>query len=308
MKNDYMTTKEVADYLGVHEKQVYALIKENKIPCTRLTGKWIFPRHLVDEWLELDARSSVGMTEEKEGVKPRQGNYILAAGSNDPILDILLNDMQRISPGINIFSSSTGSTEGIALLAKGITDVAFCHLLDPETGEYNIPFIKSRMNDKKIAVIHLFYRKIGFISSPALKEKVKSFSEIKEKKLRFINRQKGSGTRILLDYHFGKEGIKADDIPGYENEAFTHFEVCLAILSGEADTGIATISAAKLLGLPFEPIRQESFDMVLPHSTFFDKSVQAFIKALMSDDFKKRVSPLGEYDFTNSGGIIYSSN
>ncbi|MFA5518258.1 MAG: substrate-binding domain-containing protein [Spirochaetota bacterium] len=307
MKNDYMTTKEVADYLGVHEKQVYALIKENRIPCTRLTGKWIFPKHLIDEWLELDARSSIGMYAKTKEAKPGQGNYILAAGSNDPILDILLNDMQHISPGINIFSSSTGSTKGIKLLADGITDIAFCHLLDPETGEYNIPFIKSYMNDKKIAVIHLFYREIGFISSPALKEKVKSFNEIKEKKLRFINRQKGSGTRVLLDYLFEKNSIKADDITGYENEASTHFEVCLAILSNEADAGIATISAAKLLGLPFEPIKKESFDMVLPHSTFFNKSVQTFINALMSDDFKKRVSSLGEYDFTNSGGIIYSS-
>jgi len=307
MKNEYMTTKEVADYLGIHEKQVYALIKENRIPCTRLTGKWIFPKFLVDQWLELDARSSVDMPAETESPKTGKRDYVLAAGSNDPILDILLNDMQRINPGVNIFSSSTGSTEGIKLLAGGVTDMAFCHLLDPETGEYNIPFIKSHMQDKKIAVIHLFHREIGFISSPALKEKVKSFSEIKERKLKLINRQKGSGTRVLLDYHFEKDGIKGDSIAGYETEASTHFEVCLALLSGEADTGIATIAAAKLFGLPFEIIKRESFDMVLLHSTFFDKSVQAFIKALTSEDFKKRVSPLGEYDFTDSGSIIYSS-
>ena len=307
MKNEYMTTKEVADYLGIHEKQVYALIKENKIPCTRLTGKWIFPKYLVDQWLELDARSSVDMPAEAESFRPRQGDYLLAAGSNDPILDILLNDMQRINPGVNIFSSSTGSTEGVKLLSRGVTDIAFCHLLDPETGEYNIPFIKSHMEDKKIAVIHLFHREIGFISSPALKEKVTGFKEVKERNLRLINRQKGSGTRVLLDYHFEKEEIKADDVTGYKNEASTHFEVCLALLSGEADTGIATIAAAKLFGLPFEIIKRESFDMVLLHSTFFDKSVQAFIRALKSDDLKKRGSPLGEYDFADSGSIIYSS-
>jgi excisionase family DNA binding protein len=307
MKNEYMTTKEVADYLGIHEKQVYALIKENRIPCTRLTGKWIFPKHLVDQWLDLDARNSVNMPANADSQKIRRSDYILAAGSNDPILDILLNDMQRINPGVNIFSSSTGSTEGIDLLAKGITDIAFCHLLDPETGEYNIPFIKSRMDNRKIAVIHLFYRQTGFISSNSLSEKVKGFKEIKEKKLKFINRQKGSGTRVLLDYHLEKEGIRADDIAGYGTEASTHFEVCLAILSGEADTGIATMAAAKLFGLHFETIKRESFDMVLPHAAFFDKSIQAFIKALKSDDFKKRVSPLGEYDFTDSGNIIYSS-
>jgi excisionase family DNA binding protein len=304
MENKLMTTKEVAEYLGIHEKQVYALIKDSKIPCTRLTGKWIFPKHLVDEWLNIDARNSVEFPDETQ--KRHEKNYILAAGSNDPILDILLNDLHRIDPETNIFSCSTGSTEGLKLLENGLTDISFCHIVDPETEEYNIPFIKSYFKDKKVAVINLFYREIGFATHPKHDKPVASFKEIKERNLKIINRQSGSGTRVLFDYNLKKLGIKPSDIKGYENEVSTHFEVCMAILTGEADTGIATMTAAKLLNLPFKPIKKESFDMVLPYSTFFDKTVQTFIKTLKSDEFRKKISHLGEYDFTDSGSVIYS--
>ena len=307
MEDKLMTTKEVAEYLGIHEKQVYALIKDNKIPCTRLTGKWIFPQNLIDEWLNHDARKNAELPDEiYKGKREPDKNYILAAGSNDPILDILLNDIRRIDPETNIFNCSTGSTEGLKLLEKGLTDISFCHIFDPETEEYNIPFIKSYFKDKKIAVIHLFYREIGFVTHPKHKQPIINFNEIKKRNLKIINRQPGSGTRILLDYNLEKLGINSSDIKGYENEVSTHFEVCMEILSEKADTGIASITAAKLFNLPFKPIIKESFDMVLPHSTFFDKTVQTFIKALKSDEFRKKISYLGEYDFTDSGNVIYS--
>jgi excisionase family DNA binding protein len=307
MADKLMTTKEVAEYLGIHEKQVYALIKDNKIPCTRLTGKWIFPKSLIDEWLNLDARSSIELPDEAHKDKrPQEKNYILAAGSNDPILDILLNDLRRIAPETNIFSCSTGSTEGLKLLEKGLTDISFCHIFDPETEEYNIPFIKSYFKDKKVAVVHLFYREIGFVTHPKHKKTVADFHEIKKRDIKIINRQPGSGTRLLLDYNLEKIGINPLDIKGYDNEVSTHFEVCMEILSEKADAGIASVTAAKLFNLPFKPIIKESFDMALSHSTFFDRTVQTFIKTLKSDEFRKRISHLGEYDFTNSGNIIYS--
>lgn len=307
MNKDFMNTKEVAEYLGIHEKQVYALIKDNRIPCTRLTGKWIFPKHLIDRWIEVDARKNMGIFSGDNNSRGLDGSIILAAGSNDPVLDILLNSMQKINPGTNIFNSSTGSTRGLELLAEGVTDISFCHLYDPESGEYNIPFIKSRVNDRKIAVIHLFYREIGFISAADIPQ-VKTIKDIRDKKINFINRQKGSGTRVMLDYYLANEGILPAEIQGYEQEAATHLEVCLAILTGRAQAGIATRSAAKLSGLPFTPIKRESFDMIIPHSTFFDSSVQSFIETLKSENFKSEIGSLGEYDFSGSGGILYTAS
>jgi putative molybdopterin biosynthesis protein len=123
-----------------------------------------------------------------------------------------------------------------------------------------------------------------------------------------INRQKGSGTRVLLDYHLKKLQIAPSKINGYEREVYTHFEVGLSILSKEADVGIATIAVSKLLGLPFIPITQESFDMILDQTTFFEKGIQAFIEILNSQEFRNRVERLGSYDFKNSGKILYSKN
>jgi len=304
MSMEMMNTREIAEYLGIHEKQVYALIKAGRIPCTRVTGKWLFPKNLIDEWIEKDSRKGItGLRERSRDVR----GALLASGSNDPVLDILLNYMKQLHPDFHIFSSSTGSTEGLELLSQDLTDIAWCHLFDPKTGEYNIPYLSNYFSDRKIAVVHLFYRELGFLSAADCPVNVSSFSDLAHPEIRFINRQKGSGTRLLIDHNLEKENIDATSIAGYDTEVYTHVEVGLSILSGVANTGIATIAISKLFGLNFAPIVRESFDMVLPQSTFFEKRVQAFIETLNNEDFKERVRVLGNYDFSDAGKIIYSS-
>jgi putative molybdopterin biosynthesis protein len=156
-------------------------------------------------------------------------------------------------------------------------------------------------------VVNLFHREIGFITAPDNPYHIKWFDDLAKEGLRFINRQKGSGTRVLLDYHLGQLGVSSEQINGYDREAYTHFEVGLSILSGETDAGIATAAVSKLLGLAFTPITRESFDMVLDQSTFFQKGVQAFINILDSREFRKGVEKLGNYDFNHSGRILYSA-
>jgi putative molybdopterin biosynthesis protein len=137
---------------------------------------------------------------------------------------------------------------------------------------------------------------------------IQGFEDLSKKGVRLINRQKGSGTRVLLDHHLKQAKIPSSKIEGYDKEVYTHFEVGLSILSKEANAGIATIAIAKLLGLPFIPIAQESFDMILEQKTFFHKGIQAFIEVLNSREFRQKVEPLGAYDFKDSGKIVYSAN
>lgn len=303
MSREMMNTKEVAEYLGIHEKQVYALIKEKKIPCTRVTGKWIFPKNIIDEWITTDAWDGVDKAREKNS---NVQGAILSAGSNDPILDILLSYMKKIHPDFYIFSCSTGSTNGLHLLKQGRTDIAWCHLLDPQTNEYNIPFISTYLQEMRITVVHLFYRELGFVISPKTSMNLKEVSDLANNDLEFINRQEGSGTRILLDHKLKQSNIDPTSIKGYDNEVYTHIEVGLSVLSGEADAGLATVAISRLLGLRFVPIIKESFDMVLSQKTFFNKGVLAFIDVLNSENFRDMVKPLGDYDFNESGKIIYS--
>lgn len=303
MPGEMMNTKEVAAFLGIHEKQVYALIKAGRIPSTRVTGKWIFPRNLVEEWIEEHARTGLEQAREKSR---RVGGALLAAGSNDPVLDMLQTSLKKRYPEFYIFSANTGSTDGLKSLNQGFTDIAWSHLLDPQSGQYNIPFLSTFLPNLKSVVINLFHRDLGFVVAPGNPLQLRGFKDLIRPKVRFINRQQGSGTRVLLDHHLQRLGMAASSIQGYEHEVYTHFEIGLSILAKQADVGLATGSVAKLLGLSFIPLTQESFDMLLDQSTFFARGVQAFIEILNSREFRGRVENLGSYDFRNSGKILYS--
>jgi len=301
--SEMMSTKEVAQYLGIHEKQVYALIKSKRIPSTRVTGKWVFPKRLIDEWIESNAKG--GLEEARQKSRRIEG-ALLASGSNDPILDMLHTFVKKSYPEFYIFSANTGSTDGLKALDMGYTDIAWSHLFDPKSSEYNIPFLSTYLCNIEPVVVNLFYRDLGFVVAPKNPLDIKGFEDLVEKEVRFINRQKGSGTRVLLDYFLKRLRLPGSKIKGYEKEVYTHFEVGLSVLSKETDAGIATGAVSKLLGLPFIPITQERFDMLLDRSTFFEKGVQALIEILNSAGFRKRVGRVGHYDFKDSGKILYS--
>jgi excisionase family DNA binding protein len=305
MSEDMMNTKEVAQYLGIHEKQVYALVRESRIPATRVTGKWIFPKKLIDEWIETSAIK--GFQEARQKSRKVAG-AVLAAGSNDPVLDILQAFMRRSYPDFYIFSANIGSLEGLAALNNGYTDIAWSHLLDPQSGVYNIPYISKYLPDINAVVVNLFYRELGFLTARGNPLQIAGFEDLTNEGVRIINRQQGSGTRFLLDYHLERLGISPAALSDYEREVYTHFDVGVSVLSGEADVGIATGAVSKLLDLPFIPITRESFDMVLDQTTFFEKGVQHLMDVLRAEDFRKRIEKLGSYDFKDSGKILYSTS
>jgi putative molybdopterin biosynthesis protein len=163
MSEEMMNTKGVAAYLGINEKQVYALIKAGRIPGTRVTGKWVFPKKLVDEWIETGARS--GLKEAREKSRDMEG-ALLASGSNDPVLDFLLTGMRHTHPEFYFFCANTGSTEGLKALGGGYTDIAWTHLFDQESGRYNVPFLPKYLPDMKTVLVHLFRREIGIVAAP----------------------------------------------------------------------------------------------------------------------------------------------
>ncbi len=303
MSEEMMNTKEVAHYLGIHEKQVYALIGQKRIPATRVTGKWVFPRKLIDEWIESNARS--GLEQARQKTKRVEGG-LLASGSNDLILDMLQTHVRRMHPDFYLFSASTGSTDGLKALNLGYTDIAWSHLFDPETGEYNIPFLPVYVPNVKPVVVNLYYRELGLLVAARNPLNIRGFEDLARRDVRLINRQKGSGTRNLIDRNLTRLGIDPAHIRGYEDEVYTHLEVGLSVLSNETDVGIATIAVSQLLGLPFIPITRERFDMVLGQQTFFQQGIQTLMEVLKSDTFRTKVARLGNYDFKDSGKILYA--
>src|SRR4030042_2558517 len=209
MPEEMMSTRELAKYVGIHEKQVYALIKSKRIPSTRVTGKWVFPKRVIEEWIEQNAQKGLGQAREKS---KRVEGALLASGSNDPILEMVHTYMKESYPEFYIFSSNTGSTEGLKALNKGYTDIAWSHLLEPKTGEYNIPFLPTYLPDVQPVVVTLFCRDLGFVVASKNPLGIRGFEDLVQKEVRFINRQKGSGTRVLLDHYLKRLRVSVSKI------------------------------------------------------------------------------------------------
>ena len=186
---EMLTTKEVAEYLSINEKQVYRLIKEKKIPATRITGKWLFPKNVIDEWVMASARESVNISTQRSAPE----NQVVIAGSNDLALELLAKNTAVQHPRYTISISNVGSLAGLIALQKGNCHIAASHLLDLETGEYNSSFIKKHFSNLKIVLLNLAHREQGLIVKKGNPLGIKTLTHLANKALTFVNRQEGSG-------------------------------------------------------------------------------------------------------------------
>jgi molybdate-binding protein len=265
----------------------------------KVTGKWVFPKRLIDEWIDENSR---GVTSSKNA---DQRDFLLVAGSDDPSLGILRDLYAARKTAPSLFFANCGSSGGLAAVRDGVADVALSHLLDPETGEHNLPFVR-RTISTGVALVPLFHRELGLLVAAGNPLGVETLDDLGRSGVRMINRQAGSGTRHYIDQQFSKLGIDAKKIEGYDVAVATHLEIGLKILRAEADAGIASGAAARLLGLDFIPLTRERFDIVIPEARFFSPRVQALLEIVGSRDFRSRVETLGGYDTSDSGRMIAS--
>jgi len=297
---ELMNTREVARYLGINEKKVYFLAKSGKIPCTRVTGKWTFPKNLIDQWIEESAAALVaGKASEEERV------FLLGAGSDDPSLGILHDLYEAQTQPAAFFMTTVGSTGGLAAIRSGIADFATAHLLEPARGNANEK--EFRLFPADAVIVELFYRDLGLLVPRGNPKGIKSIRDLARPKLRIINRQPGSGTRIHLDQELARARLDVKKISGYDTVVSTHLEVGLKVLGGAADIGLATRTTAQLLGLDFISLTRERFDAVIPKERFFSHGIQVLLGTLGSREFRQRVEALGGYDASESGRIITSN-
>ena len=234
-------------------------------------------------------------------------NTVVITGSHDNTLDLLADQVRLESPGITISSSHVGSMGGLMAIRKGVCHMAGAHLLDPRDGSYNISYIKKYLPDEKIRVVNLVMREQGLILAKGNPHDIRGLEDLKSKGLTFINRQAGSGTRILLDYKLGEMGLEPADIKGYEDEEYTHMSVAVAVLSGRAQAGLGIHAAAAALDLSFIPVVTEEYDLIIPERFFVTDNVQALMTTIRTDLFKTRVREMGGYATEKTGEIIWES-
>jgi len=295
MSQEMMTTKEVAEYLNLNEKKVYALIKEGGIPCTKITGKWIFPKNLIDKWIEDDI----------QGAKPLEGvDNIIIIGSHDLSIDLLASEVNEKYPQLILLSANLGSLGGLMSLRRGRSHIAGAHLLHPETNEYNLPYLPKYLPKLETVVVYFVYREQGLIVQPGNPLNIGGFEDLCVPNVRFVNRQEGAGTRLLLDYHLKQSGIKANHINGYNHQVSTHTEVAMAIRNGRADVGLGVHAAALAFGLEFIAVTEERFDFIIPKAYFYTEPIQELLEVIRSEDFVHKVEQMGGYDVSDAGKVL----
>ena len=294
LKNNFLSTKEVAELLKVNEKMVYTLVNEKGLPATKVTGKWLFPKRLVEEWLDAHI---LNYKKDHAGFSSDEG-LLLLAGSDDPLFQRTLSLFHALRKGTLAFFSNQGSMGGLSSLRRGMCHIGVCHLLQDDQSEYNFEFAEQEL-DRSPVFINFSQREQGILLAPGNPKGIKDITDLAREDVTIVNRGLGTGTRLLIDYEISRSDISAKDISGYHNEVSRHLDAGMEVLSGKVDAAPAIRAVAGMLNLDFLPLRWERFDLLINRERFFEKGIQAFISLLHEKEFRRIAESMDGYESTS---------
>lgn len=298
--HDLLSTKEVAHFLGVNEKMVYTLVAEKSLPATKITGKWLFPKHLVEQWVEAN---TINYPEPPRRLPPYEG-LLIVAGSNDPLLDKTLSHFNRQYPDHIAVLGNLGSLGGLRALRRNLCHMATSHLIQEDESDYNFEYADREL-ERQPAVVNFCRREQGLIVARDNPRGIQAVADLAQPGLTLVNRPNTTGTRLLLDRELAKAGIAGESIEGYHHTVVRHLDVGLEILAGRADVGPGIRAVAGMLGLGFVPLRWERYDLLITKDRFFDPGVQLFLGLLPEEAFRELAKLLEGYDVSSSGKMVY---
>ena len=298
-----LSTREVARFIGVNEKMVYTLVAEKGLPATKITGKWLFPRHLVEQWIEAN---TINYPESRQDLPSCEG-LLIVAGSNDPLLEKTLHLFNHLHSEYMAVFGNLGSLGGLRALRRRQCHIAASHLLQEGENEYNFDFA-ARELDHAPAVVNFCQREQGILAAGGNPRGIRAVADLKTKGVTIVNRPNTTGTRLLLDRELHKAAIDGAAIDGYHNEVARHLDVGLEIAAGRADAGPGIRAVAGMLGLDFIPLRWERFDLLITKKRFFDPGIQLFLGLLTEKTFRALADSLAGYDVRMSGKMVFPAN
>lgn len=229
---------------------------------------------------------------------------ILCTGSHDLVLDLAAAALRERDPQVSLSCTSVGSLSGLVALRDGLCHAAGAHLLDAETGTYNLPFVERVLGDAAVAIVRVAYRDQGLMVAEGNPLGIASLEDVARPHVRFVNRQRGAGTRVLLDYELERRDLAPGALTGYEREVYSHLAVAAAVDGGSADCGLGILAAARAFGLDFVPLASEPFDLVLRAESLDDPLLAPLLALLDDGQFRASVAELGGYDVTEMGRRI----
>lgn len=229
---------------------------------------------------------------------------IVAIGSHDLVLDLAASELRAVDPGVTLASSNVGSLGGLVALRDGLCHLAGSHLLDPETGDYTLPYVDRVLAGRDVAVVRLVHRDQGLMVALGNPLGVEGIDDLVRPGLRYVNRQRGAGTRVLLDHELARRGIAPEAIQGYAREEHTHLAVAAAVAAGRADCGMGVLAAARAFGLGFVPVTREPYDLVVDATALDDDLLAPLWELLGRARFREQVEALGGYATAEMGRRI----
>ncbi len=230
-------------------------------------------------------------------------NTIVAIGSHDLTLDLLAQHVAERAPGSRLSSAHVGSLGGLVALSRGEAHLAGSHLLDPDSGEYNLSYVRRYLPNQEVRLVTLVERDQGFLVPPGNPQGIWGWDDLRREEIRFVNRQRGAGTRLLLDYELGRRGISPESVTGYRRQEFTHLAVAAAVAAGAADFGLGIRAAASALGLDFVQLALEQYDLVIPLQHFDSHLLQPLLELLSDERFRTAVRGMPGYNVSRMGRV-----
>ena len=308
MENEYLTPDEVAVALKLTRYTVYEMIKRGELPAAKIGRALRILRTDLDGFMHKNKSREEHTTYQLTNAVHlrRQPLEILFAGSHDLTIDLLTRKLAE--RGITLLPAFCGSLDGLIELYKGRVEMAGTHLLDRASGEYNLPYIRCLLPNEGVLVINLVSRWQGFMVPKSNPKMITSWGELLSGRHRIANRQRGSGTRVLLDFNMQQLGVLPGEIPGYDLELTTHYATGSAVLQGTADAALGIESVARGLGLDFFPIHEERYDLVIPAHLSKQERFQDLLNILQDPVFKQAVVAQGGYNISMTGKQISRIN
>lgn len=302
-EHKFISTRDVAELLKVNEKMVYTLVSEKGLPATKVTGKWLFPRRMVEEWLELNIENAPI----RAAALSSDSGRLLLAGSDDPFFQKTLSLYHSRRSDVVAFFANVGSMGGLKSLRRGLCHIGVCHLLQDDNEEYNFEFAEQEL-DKAPVFINFSKREQGILVARGNPKKICKISDLGRENITIVNRPLGTGTRLLLDFEIARSDISARQIKGYEREVSRHIDAGVEILAGRADAAPAIRAVAGMLDLDFVPLRWERFDLLVSRERFFEQGIQDFLGILQEEEFQNLADTFDGYDISSSGKMIFPDN
>ena len=294
MAREFMSTKEVADYQRIKQRKVYALLRAKRIPCSRVTGKWLFPKHLIDLWVA-ENTDYAGLGFETRPPAP------VVAGSHDPLLDWAVRES-----GCGLALRASGSLDGLKQLAAGEAVMAGLHVRDGKSGEYNVPVLRDAAGLRDIVLVHWARRRQGLVLAAGNPMKIRGLAELRKKKARFMLRQPSAGSHLLLLHFLAAARLKPADLNFVHPPVLSETDVGLAIVEGRADAGLAVEAVARQFRLAFVPLAEERFDLAMRRKSYFEAPAQALFRFAATPAFKRRAASLGGYEVGETGQVVWN--